>query len=105
MPRSQNSAAFINAGFLYKLKDNNIENARIVYGGLSANFIHAKNTEQYLINKNPFNNNILQNALQILNDELVVDGKPPKAAATYRKKLALGLFYKVSLFMYFNTVS
>ncbi|CAG9788241.1 unnamed protein product [Diatraea saccharalis] len=95
MPRSQNAHAIVNAGFLYKLNNNNIVlESRIVFGGLSPQFIRALQTEQVLINKNLFENNTLQSAIKTLDKEIIVEENPPEPSAEYRKRLALGLFYK-----------
>ncbi|XP_075976855.1 uncharacterized protein LOC142977053 [Anticarsia gemmatalis] len=95
MPRSQNAHAIVNGGFLYKLDGNNIvQQSRIVFGGLSPKFIRAGATEKYLQGKAIFRNDTLQSATNILSNELVVVPQPPEPSVAYRKKLALGLFYK-----------
>ncbi|XP_026741864.1 xanthine dehydrogenase-like [Trichoplusia ni] len=95
MPRSQNAHAIVNSGFLYKLTPENIAvQARIVFGGLSPSFVRASSTERFLIGKPLFKNETLQAAINSLKDELVVTENPPEESVAYRKKLALGLFYK-----------
>ncbi|KAJ8719323.1 hypothetical protein PYW08_011498 [Mythimna loreyi] len=95
MPRSQNAIAIINAGFLYKLGPNNVvKDARIVFGALSPTFSRACSTEQFLKGKNLFTNLTLTSALKILEEELVIKENPPAPSVEYRKKTALGLFYK-----------
>lgn len=96
MPRSQNAHALVNAGFLYKLRgsENKVKQARMVFGGLSPNFIRATNTERCLLKRNLFTNSTLQEALTYLDRELEVLPNPPEPSVEYRKKLALGLFYK-----------
>ncbi|XP_059045049.1 xanthine dehydrogenase/oxidase-like [Achroia grisella] len=97
MPRSQNAHASVNAGFLYKFDPHDKEtilSASIVIGGLSAHFVHARATETFLIMKKIFNNSILQQALHVLNDELIVDEIAGELSPEYRRKTALGLFYK-----------
>lgn len=97
MPRNQNSLALVHSAFLLKMgKKNQIENASIVYGNISPKFYHATKTEKYLIGKNIFNDKNLQEAIKVLSSELVpveILGEP---TVQFRKKLALGLFYKVS---------
>lgn len=105
MPRSQNAHAIVNAGFLYKLNNNRVDHASIVFGGLSPKFIHAARTEYYLLGKNLFTNNTLQGALRVLQSELIVESNPPEPSVEYRKKLATGLFYKVSnILLYYKYV-
>nr|XP_049700673.1 uncharacterized protein LOC110380995 [Helicoverpa armigera] len=95
MPRSQNASALINAGFMYRLnKDNTVKSAKIVFGALSPTFYRAKATEQFLVGKQLFINETLSSALKILNNELIVEDNPPAPSVEYRKKVALGLFYK-----------
>ncbi|XP_052742076.1 uncharacterized protein LOC112054756 [Bicyclus anynana] len=95
MPRSQSVHALVNAGFLYKLSEDNIvQDCRIVYGGLSQQFSRASNTERYLMGKKLFVNKTLQGALDLLNKELVVEDNPPDSPVQYRHQVALGLFYK-----------
>nr|XP_049700113.1 uncharacterized protein LOC110380991 isoform X1 [Helicoverpa armigera] len=95
MPRSENAHALVNAGFLYKLTTENVVvSARIVYGALSPTFIRATATEQFLKGKKLFTNATLTSALKILEEELVVEDNPPEPSVEYRKKVALGLFYK-----------
>lgn len=99
MPRAQNAHAQVNAAFLYKFGQHDqdvVQSARIVIGGLSAHFVHARKTEQYLANKKIFTNKVLQEALKILDDELVVDDIAGEMKPKFRRKCALGLFYKVS---------
>lgn len=105
MPRSQNAHAIVNAGFLYELNDNNVvHQARIVFGGLSSEFIRASATETFLKGKSLFTNKNLQAALKILESELIVTENPPEPTAAYRKKLALGLFFKVGIMLFHRNV-
>ncbi|XP_013192263.2 uncharacterized protein LOC106136308 [Amyelois transitella] len=97
MPRSQNAHAQVNAAFLYEFDQHNkdvVLSARIVIGGLSAKFVHATHTEKFLEKKKIFTNEILQKALQVLNDELIVEDIAGEMKPEYRRKCALGLFYK-----------
>lgn len=98
MPRAQNAHAIVNAGYLYKYNkdENKVHDARIVYGGLSPEFIRASQTETLLKGKMLFTNETLQTAVHTLEKELNVEENPPKPSASYRKQLAIGLFYKVS---------
>ncbi|CAH0400156.1 unnamed protein product [Chilo suppressalis] len=97
MPRAQNAHAQVNAGFLYEFdvhNENTVLSARIVYGGLSEKFNRARHTEQFLVNKDIFTNEVLQSALEILQKELIVEFIPGDKEPEYKKKCALGLFYK-----------
>ncbi|KAJ8720100.1 hypothetical protein PYW07_012143 [Mythimna separata] len=98
MPRNQNALAIVNAAYLIKLGNKfTVERARIVYGNISPKFIHAAETENYLIGKTIFNDETLQGALKVLSSELVPEELPGEPSVQCRKKLALGLFYKFIL--------
>uniref|UniRef100_A0A2A4JXM9 Indole-3-acetaldehyde oxidase n=1 Tax=Heliothis virescens TaxID=7102 RepID=A0A2A4JXM9_HELVI len=99
MPRSQNAHAVVNAGYLFKFKENTniVERASLVYGSISETFIHASKTEQALVGKDLFTNETLQLALKSLYDEIVPVEAQPEPSAAYRKMLAVTLFYKAIL--------
>ncbi|KAF7271078.1 hypothetical protein GWI33_016038 [Rhynchophorus ferrugineus] len=98
MPRAQNAHAMVNAGFLFNFSDSGlIRSATILYGGINPNFIHAKNTELLLVNKNLFDNSTLQAVFRCLDQELVPDWVLPDPSPEFRKKLAISLFYKCVL--------
>ncbi|XP_075976857.1 uncharacterized protein LOC142977055 [Anticarsia gemmatalis] len=96
MPRAQSAHAIVNCGFLYKLNKTTyvVEEARIVYSALSANFLRATATEAYLVGKSLFTNETLQAALKVLDGELVVEPAPPEPSVEYRKHVAKALFFK-----------
>ncbi|XP_045536781.1 indole-3-acetaldehyde oxidase [Papilio machaon] len=98
LPRNQNALAIVNAGFLLEVNNHNvITEAKIVYGNISTDFIHAYHTEQYLLGKNIYCNDSLQGAIQTLSAEIIPEHHPPKPSPECRKKLAIGLFYKFIL--------
>ncbi|XP_041981243.1 xanthine dehydrogenase-like [Aricia agestis] len=98
MPRAQNSHAYVNCGFLYKLdrKNKEVFECRIAYGGLSPTFTRAVRTESYIVGRELFTNETLQGALEVLSKELdlFVVPMPPNPSVEYRKQLSLALFYK-----------
>ncbi|CAF4846895.1 unnamed protein product [Pieris macdunnoughi] len=97
IPRSQNAIAQVHAAFLYELdpvQEQTVISARLVFGGLSGPFTHAYSTENYLKGQKLFENHVLQSALSILNDEIVVEEIKGMQKPEFRKKAALGLFYK-----------
>ncbi|XP_074027296.1 uncharacterized protein isoform X2 [Leptinotarsa decemlineata] len=97
MPRAQNSHAMVNAGFLLELTNNTVKSARIVYGGIKPQFVHAKNTETLIIGQKLFDNNLLRRAYQSLHQEIQPDNVVGDPSPTYRKNLAISLFYKFIL--------
>ncbi|XP_049766804.1 uncharacterized protein LOC126100259 [Schistocerca cancellata] len=101
MPRAQNAHAYVNAGFLFNLDMKNvgkiISRPRIVFGGISAQLVHAAETERFLEGKNIFELDILQETLKILDSELTPSETPLEASPEYRKNLAEALLYKCVL--------
>lgn len=98
MPRTQNVHAIVHSGFLFKLDALNIvRECRLAFGGLSPTFNRAYKTERDLIGKFLFLNETLQSAIKILNHELVITRERPELSVEYRRRLAVGLFYKVEL--------
>lgn len=98
MPRSQNALAIVNAAFLMKINTNNcVGKISIVYGNIGPNFTHATRTENFLQGKNIFKNDVLQEAVKVLEQEVLPVDNPPEASVECRKKLAIGLFYKFIL--------
>lgn len=99
MPRAQNSYSYLNAAFLLKFSDakDQVESAKICYGGVSELFAHAEKTEKFLVGKNIFTNEVLREACEKLASEIDPEEKLPQVSASYRKHLALSLFYKFVL--------
>lgn len=104
MPRAQNAHAHVNAGFLFKFNQykNAVEKVNIVYGGISPSFIHAEKTEMFLIGKNIFDNEILQQTLKMLHDEINPVEAPPEPSPKFRRQLAINLFYKVKHMIFYQ---
>ncbi|XP_049819047.1 uncharacterized protein LOC109599933 isoform X2 [Aethina tumida] len=97
MPRAQNVHAVVNAGFFFKLKHGVVSKSTIVYGGINSEFVHARETEKYLINKSLFDNQVLQGVYGQLENELKPDYVLPDDTPQFRKNLAIALFYKFVL--------
>lgn len=113
MARAQNTHAIVNAGFLFSFKPNDelktlISTPRVVFGGISSTFVHATKFENGMIGKQLLNQKDFQLGVSLLSQEInpsssyseyVAGGEPPepKEDPTYRKQLAISLFYKVVL--------
>lgn len=97
MPRAQNAHAYVNAGFLVKFDKSIIQSARLCFGGINPEFVHASETEKFLTGKDLYTNETLQEALRILTSEIKPDWVLPDASPDYRKNLAASLFYKFVL--------
>ncbi|CAG4933298.1 unnamed protein product [Parnassius apollo] len=95
MPRTENVRAIVDAAFLYKLDNwNKVLECRLTFGGLSPTFIRAYKTEKFLVGKFLFRNETLQAGIKILNSELIITRVRPELSIEYRRRLAIGLFYK-----------
>jgi len=74
-----------------------LKKPNIIFGGINEGFLHAKNTEQLLVNKYIFNKRVLKTALETLHRELQPDHVLPDYLPEFRKILAEGLFYRFVL--------
>ncbi|XP_035691294.1 xanthine dehydrogenase-like [Branchiostoma floridae] len=99
-PRSQNSHAYVNAGFRMTLDCQSdlkvVTKPYIVFGGINKTMVHASATEDFLVGKSITDAETLRGALAVLQAELVPD-ESALQSAQYTKQLALGLFYKFYL--------
>lgn len=97
MARAQNTHALVNAGFLLQMNYQTVVSARIVYGAINPQFVHASSLETFLPGKILFNNDVLRQAFQILDAEIQPDYVLPDPTPAFRKMLAISLFYKFVL--------
>ncbi|XP_049545877.1 uncharacterized protein LOC125957303 isoform X2 [Anopheles darlingi] len=97
MPRAQNAHAYVNASILLNIQESVVRYASICYGGINPQFTHATALEEFLVGKNVFEDNVLQEALAVLDSSLEPDAVLPDASPDYRKQLALSLFYRATL--------
>ncbi|XP_011197089.1 uncharacterized protein LOC105221652 [Zeugodacus cucurbitae] len=99
-PRAQNAHAFVNAAFLLDMDVTSwgvVNSARICFGGIRPDFVHAYATEACLVNQNIFDKEILTRVFVTLNNEVLPDEVLPEPSPGYRRALACGLFYKTLL--------
>ncbi|XP_017888813.1 xanthine dehydrogenase/oxidase-like isoform X2 [Ceratina calcarata] len=99
MPRAQNAHAHVNAGFLFKLDGTGkvLQKPNIIMGGINKDFLHASNTEEFLVGKSIYDKDVIREALNKLDAELRPDHVLPDYSPEFRKLLAEGLFYKFIL--------
>ena len=99
MPRSTNAHAVVNAGFLVKVDSSDnyriLEKPRIVFGGINKGFVHAKATEEFLLNRSMNDHDMFLEAMAVFAEELIPEDDPVLSSSLYRKQLSLCLFYKV----------
>ncbi|XP_034488431.1 indole-3-acetaldehyde oxidase [Drosophila innubila] len=98
MPRAQNAHAYVNAAFLLEMdSDSKVKSARICFGGIRPDFVHAKTIEELIAGRNPFENTLLEQVFTKLPTLLQPDEVLPDASPAYRLSLACGLMYKFLL--------
>ncbi|XP_034116234.1 uncharacterized protein LOC117575899 [Drosophila albomicans] len=98
MPRAQNAHAYVNSAFLLELDNpTKVKNARICFGGIRPDFVHAKPIEELLAGRNPFDDTLLEQIFTKLSTLLQPDEVLPDASPAYRLSLACGLLYKFLL--------
>ncbi|XP_068235894.1 uncharacterized protein [Palaemon carinicauda] len=97
-PRAVNAHAYVNACFSMTIDVEDgfriIDKPRILYGGINPNFVHAQQTENFLINRRLMDKQTLANALGLLANEVHPDQNPRDSNPEFRRSLALSLFYK-----------
>ncbi|XP_055372025.1 uncharacterized protein LOC129606005 [Condylostylus longicornis] len=98
MPRAQNAHASVNAAFLVSLNEHQAVNSiRICFGGINSKFDRALSLETELIGLKLYEPETLAKSVQILESSLSPCNSLPDPSPQYRKKLAIGLFYKFLL--------
>ncbi|KAH8338948.1 hypothetical protein KR074_005906, partial [Drosophila pseudoananassae] len=98
MPRAQNAHAYVNAAFLLELEtDSKVKSARICFGGIRPDFVHASGVEKLLVGQNPYENTSVEQTFKKLGEVIEPDEVLPDASPAYRTKLACGLLYKFLL--------
>ncbi|XP_054263474.1 uncharacterized protein LOC128986893 [Macrosteles quadrilineatus] len=100
-PRAQNALALTNAGFLFKIGKKNrhlvLGKPRVIFGNISAQFIHAAQLEDYLAGRSLLEPATLRGALDILEREVHPDLGPTEPHPEYRRKLTQACFYRFVL--------
>ncbi|XP_065332782.1 uncharacterized protein LOC135934747 [Cloeon dipterum] len=100
-PRAQNAHAYVNAGFFFEFEDEvswKVASVpRIVFGGISPTFTHARAAESLLVGKVLLDNKTLAQAITALGQEILPDDVLTNPTPDYRRKLAQSLFYKFVL--------
>jgi len=98
MPRAQNAHAYVNAAFLLEVETNcKVKSARICFGGIRPDFVHASVIEKLLVGQSPYEIKLVEQTFTKLVDLIKPDEVLPDASPVYRSKLACGLFYKFLL--------
>ncbi|XP_034664118.1 abscisic-aldehyde oxidase [Drosophila subobscura] len=98
MPRAQNAHAYVNAAFLLELDGaSKVKSARICFGGIRPDFVHATAIEQLMVGHSPYESGLIEQTFDTLPSQFNPDEVLPDASPAYRTKLACGLLYKFLL--------
>ncbi|KAK0513712.1 hypothetical protein JMJ35_003434 [Cladonia borealis] len=93
--RKDDDIAIVNAALRVSLsEENNVESVDLVYGGMAATTIVAKEAVSYLRGKKWTDPATLEGTMNTLERDFDLRFGVPGGMATYRKSLALGFFYK-----------
>uniref|UniRef100_A0A1B0GDN7 FAD-binding PCMH-type domain-containing protein n=1 Tax=Glossina morsitans morsitans TaxID=37546 RepID=A0A1B0GDN7_GLOMM len=99
MPRAQNAHAYVNAGFLLDFDSTarQVNDARICFGGITPEFIHAEPIEKMLKTQCFYDKTVIEKTFSELPKILNPDAELTDASPEYRRKLACGLLFKYYL--------
>ncbi|XP_041363518.1 xanthine dehydrogenase-like [Gigantopelta aegis] len=100
MPRSQNSYAYLNAGFLINIdawKLQVLGKPSIVFGGISESMMHAEKTESYMKGKDLTDAIMMKHILELLRREIKPTKNERQPSPEYRHDVAVHLFFKFML--------
>lgn len=97
-PRAVNAHAHVNACFRMELDpaDNFKVTSKpsILLGGINPNFIHATETENFLVGRKLNDEATVMEAAELLGREVQPDSHPQDASPAYRRSLSQALLYK-----------
>lgn len=100
--RRDDDIAIVNAGMRVFLEKRDkmwvVSDASIVYGGVAPISLSARKTKIYLIGKN-WNKELLQGALKVLEEEILLKEDAPGGMVEFRKSLTLSFFFKFFLWV------
>jgi xanthine dehydrogenase/oxidase len=93
--RKDDDIAIVNAALRVSLSESYVvTSANLVYGGMAAMTVSAKNAEQYIIGKKFTDPTTLEGVMNSLEKDFDLKFGVPGDMATYRKTLALSFFYR-----------
>lgn len=100
--RRDDDIAIVNAGMRIFLEEKCdswvISDASIVYGGVAPLSLSAVKTKEFLVGKY-WNNELLQDALKILQEDIFLKDGAPGGMVEFRKSLTLSFFFKFFLWV------
>lgn len=103
--RRDDDIALVNAGIRVFLEEKGenwvVSDSSIVYGGVAPLSLSAKMTKKFLIGKN-WNKELLQDALKLLQKDILLKDDAPGGMIEFRKSLTLSFFFKYFLWVSHN---
>lgn len=97
-PRAVNAHAYVNACFRMEVDPADsfkvTDKPSILLGGINPNFIHATETENFLMGRRLTDEATVVQAAEILGREVQPDNHPQDASPAYRRSLSQALLYK-----------
>lgn len=93
--RKDDDIAIVNAVFRVAINDEKtVEEVNLVYGGMAPTTVQAKKAIEYLVGKKWGSPEVLEGAMNALEQDFPLRFSVPGGMATYRKTLALSFFYR-----------
>lgn len=93
--RKDDDIAIVTAAFRVQLNDEGlVSNISLAYGGMAPKTVEAKSTMNGLIGKKWHSSATLESGMSLLTQEFSLDFGVPGGMATYRKTLAMSIFFR-----------
>ncbi|KAK7402210.1 hypothetical protein VNO78_14292 [Psophocarpus tetragonolobus] len=106
--RRDDDIAIVNAGIRVHLQENSekwvVDDASIFYGGVAPYSLAAAKTKEFLIGK-IWDQDLLQNALKVLQKDILLKEDAPGGMIEFRKSLTLSFFFKFFLWVSYQVDS
>lgn len=100
--RRDDDIALVNAGMRVYLEEKDeewvVSDALLVYGGVAPLSLSAKKTKTFIVGKS-WSQELLQNALKILQTDIILKEDAPGGMVDFRKSLTLSFFFKFFLWV------
>ena len=100
--RRDDDIAIVNAGLRVHLQEHSenwvVADASIAYGGVARCSLSARKTKEFLIGK-VWDQDLLQNALKVLQNDILLKENAPGGMVEFRKSLTLSFFFKFFLWV------
>ncbi|KAK3490396.1 xanthine dehydrogenase [Neurospora hispaniola] len=93
--RKDDDIAIVTSAFRVRLNEDGIvDQCSLVYGGMAPTTVGAKTANSYLLGKKFAEQETLEGVMNALEQDFNLSFSVPGGMATYRKSLAIGLFYR-----------